>query len=152
MVCRIPWAASGCGFIIPRTKPNRIHPTRLSNMAEDITMVPISVLSSPKPIRMRATTGRAEMDSAVPMKSAKTSRSAPSTAPKNRGNIPAARNPRANGITMPNVLTRSALYPGEKCWPNQSQYLPVRRKKTTLIATIPSSTRATGPVCGNSSA
>jgi hypothetical protein len=83
------------------------------------------------------------MDGAVPMKSAKTSRPFPSTAPKNRGNILAARNPRANEITMPNVLTRSALLPWRKMLAKSIAIPAVRRNKTTLIATIPSSTRAT---------
>jgi hypothetical protein len=80
-------------------------------MAEDITTVPISLRSKFKSIRILAITGSAEMESAVPTKSANIRVFAPTSAPRNCGKNSAAPNPIAKGITTPRELTRIALRP-----------------------------------------
>ena len=96
---------------MPKIIENKIQPTRSSNIAEDMTTVPISLRSRFRSIRILAITGRAEMESAVPTNKEKIRRSAPGPDPMNRGNNPAALNPNAKGMMTPKKLTRTALLP-----------------------------------------
>ena len=152
MVCLMPPRERAAGFINPRTKENKIHPTRSSNMADDMITVPISVRRRLRSIRILAITGRAEIERAVPTNRAKIRRSAPTSAPRYLGKISAAAKPNANGKITPKKLTKSALLPWRKMLLRLISRPAVSRKNTTPRVATVSSTMGIGPVLGNNAA
>jgi hypothetical protein len=140
----------GGGCSIPSTSENRIHPTRSSNMADEMMTVPTSVRRRFRSIRIFAITGSAEIARAVPTNSAKMSGFAPCCAPRYSGKIVAARNPEAKGNATPKILTSSALLPCRKRLRRSISRPAVSKKKTTPSVVTVSSTIGIGPVVGNS--
>jgi hypothetical protein len=137
---------------MPKIMENRIQPTRSSNIADDITTVPISLRSRFKSIRILAITGRAEIERAVPTNSEKIRRSAPGPAPRKYGNSLAAANPNAKGMITPKKLTSRALLPWRKMLRKSISRPAVRRKNTTPIVVTVSKTIGRLPVEGNRNA
>ena len=125
------------------TTPNRIHPTRSSNIAEEITTVPISSPGSPMSMRVLAITGRADIESAVP-----TSEFAPGRNPRNLGKERATINPMTNGKITPRELTNRALLPRRKIRRKLVSRPATSRKKTTPSVVTVSSTIGNEPVVG----
>ena len=140
----------GGGCIIPNTNENRIHPTRSSNIADEMMTVPISVRRRFRSIRILAITGSAEIESAVPTNSAKIRGFAPSSAPIYLGKPLAARTPHAKGKATPKILTSNALLPWRKMLRKSISRPAVSRKNTTPSVVTVSSTIGIGPVVGNS--
>ena len=93
-------------------------------------------------------TGSAEMESAVPKKNAKIRRSEPGSAPRNRGNNPAAAKPSANGKSTPKELTKSALLPCRKTFVRSTSMPAVSRNSTTPMVATASMTIDKAPVSG----
>ncbi len=59
------------GAKLLRIKANKDHPTRSFTVAAPIIIIPISVFSKSRSMRVLAITGRADIDNAVPMNIAK---------------------------------------------------------------------------------
>ena len=86
-----------------------IQPMMSFSAAEAMTSIPISLFSRFMSMRVFAITGRADIESAVPKKSAKTTLSPPGSRPKKPENCHATAYPNENGRTIPSALTRNAV-------------------------------------------
>ena len=92
-------APSTCAWATPTTNANRHHAVTSSMAAQPRANTPSGVLSMPRSVRMRASTGNAVIDMATPMNSAKLSSGTPSG--DRRGCSHRARAaPSAKGTTM----------------------------------------------------